>query len=109
MRVSLLNTPTEPFRGAATALYTDRGPARASPDYAARKPNSTPAESTADHVDDCLARVAGLTGRQRAAVKAEVLRMMRDIDFLRQLTDEAKARGPWSAEAVHPSDEGRVL
>lgn len=56
-----------------------------------------------------MARVADLSPRQRTAVRAEVLRMMNDITFLRQLMEEARARGPWSAEAVHPSDEGRVL
>jgi hypothetical protein len=51
--------------------------------------------------------VADLSGRQRAAVKAEVLRMMNDITFLRMLTTEARARGPWSEAAVQ--DEGRPL
>jgi hypothetical protein len=32
--------------------------------------------------------------------------MMRDIHFLRMLTDAAKARGPWSADAVQGMDEG---
>ena len=59
------------------------------------------------HIDDALARVADLTGRQRNAVRAEMLRMMHDITFLRQLTDEARARGPWSEAAVQ--DEGRPL
>src|SRR5215471_1814049 len=72
---SLLNQPVQPFRSAATSLYTERGPARASPDYGARKPNSTPPESIQHHVDDCLARIANLSSRQRNAVRAEVLRM----------------------------------
>jgi len=54
-----------------------------------------------------LARVADLSPRQRNAVRAEVLRMLNDITFLRQLTEEARARGPWSQAAVQ--DEGPPL
>ena len=109
MGPSLLNTPTEPYLGPGRSLYGSRGPTGPSPDYRIRKPNSSPPENVQHHVQDCLARVAGLSGRQRQAVTTEVLRMLNDITFLRQLTEEARARGPWSAEAVHPTDEGRVL
>ena len=109
---SLLNTPTPPFNGAAASLYGPRGPR--GPTQAAntgrqRKALQGPPENIQHHVDDALARVADLSPRQRNAVRAEVLRMWNDITFLRMLTEEARARGPWSAEAVHPTDEGRVL
>jgi hypothetical protein len=65
-------------------------------------------ENIGHFVDDCLAHT-DLSARQRSAVRGEVLKMLHDIRFLRMLTNEARARGPWSAEAVHPSDEGRVL
>ena len=106
---SLLNIPVPKFEGAARSLYGSRGPVQAVNTGRQRKPLSGAPESIQHHVDDALARVADLSPRQRTAVRAEVLRMMNDITFLRQLMEEARARGPWSAEAVHPSDEGRVL
>jgi len=109
MRVSLLNQPTPPYNGPGASLYGPRGPHQAQNTGRQRKALSGPPESIQHHVDDALARVADLSPRQRTAVRAEVLRMMNDITFLRQLMEEARARGPWSAEAVHPSDEGRVL
>jgi hypothetical protein len=109
MRQSLLNTPTPPYEGPARSLYGSRGPVQAANAGRQRRPLSGQPESVPHFVDDALARVADLTGRQRNAVRAEVLRMLNDITFLRQLTNEARARGPWSAEAVQPSDEGRVL
>jgi len=105
---SLLNIPVEPFRGPGAALYGKRGPQRASPDYAARKPLSTEPETIQHFVDDCLAHVADLSTRQKTAVRSEVMKMLHDIRFLRMLTDEAKARGPWSQAAV-ASDEGRPI
>jgi len=106
---SLLNIPTEPFRGAGHAMYGPRGPTQAANTGRQRKALQGPPENIQHHVDDALARVADLSPRQRNAVRAEVLRMWNDITFLRMLTEEARARGPWSAEAVHPTDEGRVL
>jgi hypothetical protein len=106
---SLLNTPTEPFPGAANAIYGKRGPMQAQNTGRQRKPLTTEPEAIQHFVDDCLARVGDLTARQQGAVKAEVLRMMNDITFLRMLTDEARSRGPWSQAAVQPTDEGRVL
>jgi len=109
---SLLNTPTPPFNGAAASLYGPRGPR--GPTQAAntgrqRKPLSGAPESIQHHIDDCLALVADLSTKQKTALRAEISKMLNDITFLRMLTDEARARGPWSAEAVHPTDEGRVL
>ena|SRR6516165_5322823 len=106
---SLLNIPTEPYLGPGRSLYGSRGPQRAAPDYGARKPLSTAPESVEHFIEDSIARVADLSGRQRTALKAELMRTMHDIHFLRTLMDSAKAKGPWSAKAVHPSDEGRPL
>jgi hypothetical protein len=106
---SLLNIPTPVFQGPAHSLYGPRGPVQASNTGRQRKPLHGEPESVQHFVDDALAHIADLSGRQKAAVRAEVLRMLHDIRFLRMLTTEARARGPWSAEAVQPSDEGRVL
>jgi hypothetical protein len=105
MRQSLLNTPTEPFPGAANAIYGKRGPQRAAPDYAARKPLSSPPESLADHIDDTLSHV-DLTASQKRALRSELLRMCRDISFIRCVGEQAHGSGPHSATAF---DEGRPL
>ena len=101
---SLLNVPTPVFQGPAHSLYGPRGPQQAQNAGRQRRPLSTPPETIQHHVDDYLARVADLSGRQRQAVRAEVLRMMNDITFLRMLTEEARARGPWSQHAVDHSE-----
>jgi hypothetical protein len=84
-------------------LYGPRGPTRAAPDYGARKPLSTQPETVEHYIEDSLAR-ADLSARQRTAVKAELMRTMHDIRFLRMLTEEARARGPWSQHAVDHSE-----
>jgi hypothetical protein len=99
---SLLNEPVVPFRGAGHAIYGDRGPARASPDYGARKPLSTPPESLADHIDDAIAKVPGLSVKQRGAIKAAMTVMLRDIGFNKMMADQAKAH-------AIPMDQGRPL
>ena len=106
---SLLNVPTPVFQGPAHSLYGPRGPQQAQNTGRQRKPLSTPPESIQHHIDDALARVADLSGRQKTALKAELGRMMRDLSFIRQLTGAARASGPWSEAATHPSDEGRPL
>ena len=58
---SWANQPTPVFEGPAHSLYGPRGPQRAAPDYAARKPLSTEPESIEHHVQDAIARVAGLS------------------------------------------------
>ena len=60
--------------------------------------------SLADHIDDALKHVAGLTPRQRLAVHHEMTKMCRDISFIRMIVESA--RGPWSEAAVR-SDEPR--
>jgi len=89
---SLLNVPTPVFQGPAHSLYGPRGPARAAPDYRARKPLSAPPETVEHYIEDTLARV-DLSARQRNALKGELMRTMHDIGFLRTLMDSAKARG----------------
>jgi hypothetical protein len=105
-----MNQPTEPFRGAANAIYGDRGPRRAAPDYAAaRKPNSTPPESLQDHIDDTLAHV-DLSASQKRALRSELLKMCRDISFIRCVAEQAHGAGPHSdAAAGIPMDQGRPL
>jgi hypothetical protein len=61
--------------------------------------------SIADHIDDALRHVAGLTPRQRLAVHNEMVKLCRDISFIRMIHESTK--GPWSAAAVQ--DEGRPL
>jgi hypothetical protein len=94
-----MNQPTPPFRGAGHSLYGDRGPQRAAPDYGARKPLSTP---LADHIDDAIAKVPGLSTKQRAAIKAAMTTMLRDIGFNKMMADQAKAH-------AIPMDQGRPL
>ena len=96
---SLLNTPTPPFNGAATALYGERGPQRA------HNTGRQEPQSLADHVDQCLARVKGLGPKQKLALHNEVLRMLRDIEVIRLVAHSVK--GPYSEAAVQ--DEGRPL
>jgi hypothetical protein len=100
-----MNIPTPEYRGAAHSLYGDRGPQRAAPDYGARKPLSTEPESIEHHVQDAIARVAGLSPRQRLALRNELMRMTRDISFVRLIAQQT--RGPYSEAAVQ--DEGRPL
>jgi hypothetical protein len=60
-----------------------------------------------EHVEQALAKVPGMGPKTRQATVVAMMAMMRDIHFLRMLTDVAKARGPWSEAAVQ--DEGRIL
>jgi hypothetical protein len=108
---SLMNQKTPPFNGAAHAIYGDRGPRAASPDYGprGRKPLSTAPETIEHHVDDVLARVKDLSPRQKTALKAEFGRMLRDIHFLRQITEQARATGPWSEAATHLDSQGNPI
>ena len=63
-----------------------------------------PPQSIADHIDDALKHVAGLTPKQRLAVHNEMTKLCRDISFIQMLAESA--RGPWSEAAVR-SDEPR--
>jgi hypothetical protein len=99
MGPSLLNTPTEPFRGAGASLYGPRGPQRA------HNTGRQEPQSLADHVDAALDRVKGLGPKQRLALHNEVLRMLRDIEVIRLVAHSV--RGPYGEAAVQ--DEGRSL
>ena len=102
---SLMNQPTPPFRGAGHSLYGDRGPQRAAPDYGARKPLSTPPQSLADHIDDAIARVPDLSAKQRAAVRAAMTTMLRDIGFNKMQTRPRPTPCRWTrAGRSSPSD-----
>src|SRR6516162_5214131 len=106
MTQSLLNTPTPPFRGAANSLYGERGPVRSYGNLGRRREG--PPQSIADHIDDAIKHVAGLTPKQRLAVHNAMLTLTRDISFMRMVA--AQVRGPGPDElAVHGSDEGRPL
>ena len=106
MTQSLLNTPTPEFRGAAHSLYGDRGPVQAS--NTGRRPLSAAPESIENHVQDAIARVANLNPRQRLALRNELMRMTRDIGFIKCIHEQSL--GPHSdAAAGVPMDQGRPL
>jgi hypothetical protein len=108
MRVSLLNQPTPPYNGPGASLYGPRGPQRASPDYAARKPLSTPPESLEHYIADSIARVAGLSGPQRRALQGELMRTVREVGFIRAVHEQSL--GPHSDQAAgRPMLEGQPL
>ena len=100
---SLLNQPTPPYHGAAASLYGERGPQRSYGNLGRRREG--PPMSIADHINDAIRRVAGLTPRQRLAVHNEMVRLCRDISFMKMVADQT--RGPYSEAAVQ--DEGRPL
>jgi hypothetical protein len=81
---------------------------RASPNYADRKPLSTPPESLEHYIADSIARVAGLSGPQRRALQGELMRTVRDVGFIRCVAEQAHGQGPYS-EAATKFDEGRPL
>jgi hypothetical protein len=107
---SLLNQKAAPYNGPAHSLYGPRGPQRAAPDYGARKPLTTPPESLEHYIADSIARVAGLSGPQRRALQAELMRTCRDVGFIRCIHEQAGHQGPHSeAAAGIPMDQGRPL
>jgi hypothetical protein len=63
---------------------------------------ASPPESLSDHVDDAIAKVPGLSAKQRSAVKAAMTTMLRDIGFNKMMADQAKAH-------ALPMDQGRPL
>jgi len=100
--VSLLNTPTPPFTGAANSLYGPRGPQRA------HNTGRHEPQSLADHVDLALDRVKGLGPKQKLALHNELLRMLRDIEVIKLIHDST--RGPHSDSAAgRPMLEGQPL
>jgi len=95
-----LREPAPPF-GQATPGTASAGRSERLVTAAARE---GPPQSIADHIDDALKHVAGLTPKQRLAVHNEMTKLCRDISFIRMLAESA--RGPWSEAAVR-SDEPR--
>jgi hypothetical protein len=79
------------------ALYGERGPTRSYGNLGRRREG--PPQSIADHIDDALKHVAGLTPRQRLAVHNEMVKLCRDISFIRMIAEQI--RGPFS-EAKWP-------
>jgi hypothetical protein len=104
---SILNQPTPEFQGAANAIYGDRGPQRAAPDYRsrARPSHQHEPQSIADHVDEAISRVAGLGPKQKLALHNELVRLTQNIGFIRMIAQQT--HGPYSEAAVQ--DEGRPL
>ena len=103
MRVSLLNMPTPKYEGAAHSLYGPRGPQQAH--NTGRRRASEPPMSLEHHVQDAIAHVADLSPKQRLALRNELMRMTRDIGFVRLIAQQT--HGPYSEAAVQ--DEGRQL
>jgi hypothetical protein len=99
---TLLNQPHE-FPGAANAIYGSRGPQRAMRSY--NRGLSGPPESIADHIDQAIARVAGLGPKQRLAIHNEMTKLCRDISFIRMIAEQT--HGPHSEAAVMDS-QGNV-
>jgi hypothetical protein len=95
MPTSVMNQPTPPYHGPARSLYGDRGPEQAH--NTGRKPQDPP-ESIEHHITDAIARVAGLSPRQRLALRNELMRMTRDIGFLKLIHESA--RGPWTGAVL---------
>src|SRR6516164_8894938 len=63
---SLMNQPTPPYHGPAASLYGERGPTRSYGNLGRRREG--PPQSLADHIDDAIKHIAGLTPKQRLAV-----------------------------------------
>ena len=103
MTTSLLNMPTPKFEGPAHSLYGPRGPVQSH--NTGRRRTSEPPMSIEHFVQDAIARVADLSPKQRLALRNEVMRMTRDISFVRLIARQT--HGPYSEAAVQ--DEGRVL
>jgi hypothetical protein len=103
MGPSLLNQPTTPYLGPGASLYGERGPTRSYGNLGRKREG--PPQSLADHVDDALKHVAGLTPKLRLSVHNEICRMLRDIEVIRLVAHSA--RGPYGEAAVQ--DEGRPL
>jgi hypothetical protein len=104
---SLLNQPNPEFRGAARSLYGDRGPQRPMQDY--NRKLSGPPESIADHIDQTLDRVKGLGPKQRLAVHNEMVKLSRDISYIRMVASQAHHMGPHSEAATHLDSQGNVI
>jgi hypothetical protein len=108
---SLMNIPTEPFPGAANAIYGKRGPQQAANTGRQRKPLSDPPESLDHHIQDAIAKIPDLSGKQKLALHNTLRAMCRDISFIHLISQQAQQQGPHSSVAagLPPADEGRPL
>ena len=96
----------------ANSLYGPTGPQQASDGHHRFEPRPlttkiqwpagqpvTP-QTIAEHLDSAIARVPGLSAKQRAAIHAVMTEKVRDLHFARLVAGQL---GP------QPSDEGRIL
>jgi hypothetical protein len=109
-----LNQKTPPFHSAATALYTERGPARSELDYRRNAGKAAPdghePQSIGDHIDGALSRVKGLGPQQRLAVHNEMVRLSKNIEYIHLVASQAHHLGPHSDQAAGgPMLEGQPL
>jgi hypothetical protein len=65
-------------------------------------PERSRAPQPTDWVSAAIAKVPGLSAKQRGAVKAAMTTMLRDIGFNKMMADQAKAH-------ALPMDQGRPL
>jgi hypothetical protein len=105
-----MNQPTPVFQGPAHSLYGPRGPIQAQNTGRQRKALSGPPESLEAHIQDALARIPDLTGRQKLALHNTLRAMCRDISFIKLISEQAHQLGPHSDQAAGvPMDQGRPL
>ena len=102
-RTSTLHNAAAADEPAHAAPKTDRAPRRG-PQRAHNTGRHEP-QSLADHVDMARDRVKGLGPKQRLALHNEVVKMTRDIGFIKLVANSI--HGPYSAAAV--PDEGKPL
>jgi hypothetical protein len=93
----------------ANSLYGPTGPQQALGHFSPRPlttkiqwPAGQPVtpQTIAEHLDSAIARVPGLSAKQRAAIHAVMTEKVRDLHFARLVAGQL---GP------QPSDEGRIL
>ena len=93
----------------AHSVYGAHGPRNDMPGGSPRPMTTTmrfakappePPQSISEHISSAVARIPGLSSRQRAAVVAVMTEKVRDLHFARLVAEQL---GP------QPSDEGRIL
>src|SRR6516164_9719443 len=105
------NTRVVHHHGPARSLYGEHGPVNDMGQFTPRPMSTTikwPAgakvtpETIPEHLDSAIARIPGLSAKQRAAIHAVLTEKMRDIHFLRLVSAELGPKAP-------PTDQGRLL
>ena len=93
----------------AHSVYGAHGPRNDMPGGSPRPMTTTmrfakappePPQSISEHISSAVARIPGLSSRQRQAVVAVMTEKVRDLHFARLVAEQL---GP------QPSDEGRIL